>query len=246
MGVWTSEDRAAARKEGWGLFDVDEPGEVRLQRLDPWQAEGVSGCAAWVDDTDVWEYVMADTSPLHQKAVGIVRDRNPEEYRAMRRWVTCSERPIGVRPKADMSRSPVHEKSDGRTINGGRGRPDVPTATVSVGRPVTGTWLAEHPAEAAVVAGQLEDTLGPAQAARLLERADGDRFFAVWLTVVDHWAEEEPPGAVPSRFPWRAAYEQGLRPHEAVSTARDLGHSPVALEDFGLIENAAEWRAGIG
>ena len=121
MDAWTNENRAAARWEGWGLFDVDEPSEVRLRRLDTWQAEGVGAWGAWVDDTDVRKYLMADTSPLHEKAVGIVRDRNPEDYRAMRRWFTRSERPIGVQPKADVSRSPVHEKSDGGTLNGGRG-----------------------------------------------------------------------------------------------------------------------------
>jgi hypothetical protein len=51
---------------------------------------------------------------------------------------------------------------------------------------------------------------------------------------------------VPSKFPWRAAYEQGWTARDAVRAARDLGHSPEALEDFGLVDNAAEWRAAIG
>ena len=363
MVAWRGEDRAAARREGWDLFDVDEPSQVRLQRLDPWQAASVAVQRTWEDDTEVWEYVMADTSPLHEKAVGIVRDGNPEQYRAMRRWVTRSERHVRVQPQADVGAGdresvcvrvheehtrrmaprlppgtdvtwrdkagelnlgtveaevgdgtyevvigwdgngyvetvervagqdlselatvhwdeaveavgagidledylnarydgadhdsvmaakrdfdmdpadygfelrsgrpvgeivaarnaggmPVHRKNDGGTVNVGWGRRDVPTVTANVGRPPAGTWLAEHSEEAAVVAARLEAVLGSAQAARLLDRAEGDRFFAVWLTLVDHWAEEEPAGVVPSRFPWRAAYEQGWTAHEAVA-----------------------------
>jgi hypothetical protein len=138
--------------------------------------------------------------------------------------------------------TPVREQVDGGTVHvrlvGGGVR--------DVGLPPTGTWLADHPGEAAKVAANLDGLYGPDRAASLLERAGGDRFFAVWLELVDHWLEDVPPENRPAGFPWRAAYEQGWRPHEAVSAARDLSQSPEALEDIGLIDNASEWRPEIG
>ena len=138
--------------------------------------------------------------------------------------------------------TPVREQVDGGTVHVGL----VGGVVRDVGQPPTGTWLADHPSEAAKVAANLDGLYGSDRAAILLDRAGGDRFFAVWLELVDHWLEDVPPENRPAGFPWRAAYEQGWRPHEAVSAARDLSHSPEALEDFGLIDNAAEWRPEIG
>lgn len=244
MAAWTDKDRMAARREGWDLFDIDEPAQVRLQRLDPWQAPGVAVQRTWEDDTDVWEYVMADTSPLHEKAVEIIRTGNPDEYRAMRRWVTRSEHP--QRASRLPAGTLLHRTTDGGTVNVGRPARPADEVTLDVGRPPDGTWLAGHVDTAVAVASKLEEVYGPEKAARLLERAGGDRFYAVWLEIADHWLEDVPPENRPAGFPWHAAYEQGWRPHEAVSTARDLGHSPQALEDFGLTDNAAERGAEIG
>jgi hypothetical protein len=145
-------------------------------------------------------------------------------------------------PSPTAGLTPVRAQIDGATLHVGR----VDGGDQDVRQPPTGTWLADHPGEAAKVAANLHGLYGPDRAASLLERAGGDRFFAVWLELVDHWLEDVPLENRPAGFPWRAAYEQGWRPHEAVAAARDLSHSPEALEDFGLIDNAAEWRPDIG
>src|SRR5579875_804890 len=89
--TWTDADRAAAQREGWDLFDLDQPDGPRVCRLDDpeaWRATGVTVEQTWDDDAAVWEHIQADTNPLHEKAVEIVRDMNPAEYKAMRQWVT--------------------------------------------------------------------------------------------------------------------------------------------------------------
>ncbi|MCU4183875.1 hypothetical protein K6U06_05845 [Acidiferrimicrobium sp. IK] len=216
----------------------------RLDDPEAWRATGVTVEQAWDDDTAVWEHIQADRSPLHEKAVEIIRTDNPDEYRAMRRWVSRGERP---QPAVTSPSAPlVHRTTVGWTANVGRPARPAGGVTLDVGHPPEGTWLAGHADTAAAVASKLEAVYGPEKAATLLERAGGDRFYAVWLEIADHWLENVPPENRPARFPWHAAYEQGWRPHEAVSTARELGHSPEALEDFGLIDNAAEWRPEIG
>ena len=105
MASWTYEDGAAARREGWDLFETDQ-GSLQIQRLDDvdaWRAEGVEVQRTWTDDTDVWEYVVTETSPLHEKAVEIIQDANPEEYQAMRRWVARGERLVSERPGFDRA-----------------------------------------------------------------------------------------------------------------------------------------------
>jgi hypothetical protein len=95
MTTWTDEDRVAARRQGWDLFETDQ-GSLQIQRLDDpdaWRSHGVEVQTVWEDDTDVWEYLMAEPTPLHDKALDTIRVEAPVEYRAMRRWVSHSGRP---------------------------------------------------------------------------------------------------------------------------------------------------------
>jgi hypothetical protein len=78
--TWTCADGAAARLEGWDVFDAHtETGvEVQLQRLDEEEK--------FPDDADAMAHVMRranEGSDLHRRAVAYVRQENPGEYAKM-------------------------------------------------------------------------------------------------------------------------------------------------------------------
>ena len=70
-------DHAAARREGWGVFDCDRDSEgrpqLRLQRIDA----PADGTPPFPDDRDAWEHVVALAragSALHRAALTSVDD----------------------------------------------------------------------------------------------------------------------------------------------------------------------------
>jgi hypothetical protein len=85
-------DEPVPEAAGSALTRIDATGvewvalEARFPcRPGPWQASSVAVQRTW-GDTAVWENVTADTSPLHERAVEIVRDGNPDDYRADGSW----------------------------------------------------------------------------------------------------------------------------------------------------------------
>jgi hypothetical protein len=99
------------------------------------------------------------------------------------------------------------------------------------------TWLDRlpHPEVADKAAACLEEMLGPAEAVELLERADGDRRFALWLHLVDHHLADLPTPPTPSSLKWRDAYEAAWSPRDAAFAAWARPASePGRLEDPDL------------
>ena len=82
---WSAEDRAAASREGWDLFECSgsDHGDVQLQRFDcPDEVESAPIPYPFDSDVDVWRHVKAraaDGSALHRKALDFLSVRNPAE-----------------------------------------------------------------------------------------------------------------------------------------------------------------------
>jgi hypothetical protein len=81
---WTGEDDAAAGREGWGLFvcDGSASGPLQIQAFN----DPEPGQREWDDDTDAWMHVLRVRSPLHDKALAIIKAGNLQEFEAIRRW----------------------------------------------------------------------------------------------------------------------------------------------------------------
>lgn len=83
--TWSVDDSAAATREGWDLFECSgsEHGDFQLQRFDfPSDVDTAPKPYPFEEDDDVWRYVRthaAAGSPLHRKALNILRLRNPAE-----------------------------------------------------------------------------------------------------------------------------------------------------------------------
>jgi hypothetical protein len=129
----------------------------------------------------------------------------------------------------------VHRKADGGTIDAGRGSP-ARAETPKVGPAATWFDTLPHPEVADIAAECLEELLG-ADAARYLERAGGDRRFALWLHLVDHHLARLPAGPGPrAELPWRAAYDACWSPYLAAFAAwAGDGQRPDVLENLGLV-----------
>jgi hypothetical protein len=134
----------------------------------------------------------------------------------------------------------VHRRTNGGTINAGRGS-QARAETPNTGRPATWFDTLPHPEMAEKAAGCLEELLG-ADAGRYLERAGGDRHFALWMHLVDHHLAGLPavPGAG-AELPWRAAYDACWSPYLAAFAAwAGDGRRPEVLENLGLVTPGRE------
>jgi hypothetical protein len=83
MTEWTTADSAAALAEGWDLFYTsgDEPYE--LQRYDE----------TFPDDPSAWKHVIeraAEGSELHQRALAVLAEHSPLEYKVVTTWKAIS------------------------------------------------------------------------------------------------------------------------------------------------------------
>jgi hypothetical protein len=88
--VWTVEDSVAATREGWDLFECSGSahGPLQLQRFDwPAEVEGAPDPYPFDTDDDVWRHVRthaATGSALHRKALDVLCERNPAEFRRVK------------------------------------------------------------------------------------------------------------------------------------------------------------------
>jgi hypothetical protein len=129
----------------------------------------------------------------------------------------------------------VRRNTDGGTINAGPGS-QARVETANTGPPATWFDTLPHPEVADRAADCLEELLG-ADAGRYLERAGGDRRFALWMHLVDHHLAGLPavPGAG-AELPWRTAYDACWSPYLAAFAAwAGDGHRPDVLENLGLV-----------
>jgi len=79
MDDWTADDDRAAGAEGWSLFESDgsADGTPQVQRID----DPGPGEAKLDGDPDAWAVLRADPgTPLHARALAIIRNENPAEY----------------------------------------------------------------------------------------------------------------------------------------------------------------------
>ena len=91
---WTTEDRRAAIREGWDLFESDasENGPLQLCKIDDRAAH--QDCwgltieqVSWTEDNEAWVWVMRNPSDLHAKALAVLAQENPIELAAIERWM---------------------------------------------------------------------------------------------------------------------------------------------------------------
>jgi len=79
MDDWTADDDRAAGAEGWSLFESggSADGTPQVQRID----DPGPGEAKLDGDPDAWAVLRADPgTPLHARALAIIRNENPAEY----------------------------------------------------------------------------------------------------------------------------------------------------------------------
>jgi hypothetical protein len=79
LADWTPDDDRAASREGWSLFSCDgsADGSPQVQRIDdPGPGEG-----RLAGDDAAWALLRGSPgTPLHARALAIIRDSNPAEY----------------------------------------------------------------------------------------------------------------------------------------------------------------------
>jgi hypothetical protein len=87
---WTAEDRAAADREGWDIFQCDGSGGGlwQIQKFDdvddelaPVIIENVG--RLWETDTEAWLHIWTVPSDLHARALAFIRALNPLEWDAI-------------------------------------------------------------------------------------------------------------------------------------------------------------------
>lgn len=80
----TAQENAEACAEGWSLFThFGETVEVRLERIDcPEAGEG-----ALLDDAAAWQRVWTRATPLHLKAIEILKASSPSEHARIEAYV---------------------------------------------------------------------------------------------------------------------------------------------------------------
>lgn len=92
--TWTTEDSEAANAEGWDLFDCDgsDNGPLQLCKIDDpemWREDRkVVIEQTWEEDNEAWVFVWTNPSPLHTKALEIIKVENPQEFEAIETWVS--------------------------------------------------------------------------------------------------------------------------------------------------------------
>jgi len=84
---WTAEDRAAAEREGWDIFECQgsAAGVWQIQSFDDVDDELAAVITAnvgrvWGDDPEAWMHVWGVASDLHAKALTFIREMNPAEW----------------------------------------------------------------------------------------------------------------------------------------------------------------------
>lgn len=95
MAEWSKEDSEAALLEGWDIFDSHGSlnGPYQISTLEE------PGLLEWLgytekkfeDDTDVWNVVGLEKTPLHQRAMAFIREMNLREHDAIQAWLRNSE-----------------------------------------------------------------------------------------------------------------------------------------------------------
>jgi hypothetical protein len=87
---WTDQDRAAAEREGWDIFQCDGSGGGlwQIQKFDDPDDEVADVITAtvgrlWETDEEAWLHIWTVPSDLHARALAFIRALNPLEWDAI-------------------------------------------------------------------------------------------------------------------------------------------------------------------
>lgn len=81
----TDQQREAARREGWDVFDREgsDNGRWQVCRLDDATAYKPPGCTQLMSDSEAWSLVMHGGGEHHTVAREFIKHNNPAEWRTM-------------------------------------------------------------------------------------------------------------------------------------------------------------------
>lgn len=86
---WTLADQVEAGSECWDIFECvgSAYADWQIQAIDSPEDLAVMPARVLNDDREAWKLVAGTDTPLHRKALAILRNIDPEEYAGMMAWV---------------------------------------------------------------------------------------------------------------------------------------------------------------